>query len=53
MEKEELGLGFGAAVMGAGMLIWDSVPPLTGTVLCLIGMGIVAWHAIRGGFWMW
>ncbi len=52
MEKEELGLGFGAAVMGVGMLIWDSVP-LTGTVLCLIGMGIVAWHAIRGGFWMW
>lgn len=52
MEKEELGLGIGAVYMMAGMLIWDSAP-VRGTGWCLIGMGIVAWNAIRGGFWMW
>lgn len=49
---EDIGLGIGAAVMVAGMLIWDSAP-IRGTALCLIGMGIGAWHAIRGGYWMW
>lgn len=52
IEKEELGLGFGAAVMGAGMLIWDSAP-IRGTVLCLISMVIIRRYAIRGGYWMW
>lgn len=52
MNKYEIGLGIGAAVMGTGMLIWDSAP-IRGTVLCLISMGIMAWNAIRGGYWMW
>lgn len=52
MDKYELGLGFGAAVMGAGMLIWDSAP-IRGTVLCLISMVIIRRYAIRGGYWMW
>ena len=52
MNKYEIGLGIGAAVMGTGMLIWDSAP-IRGTVLCLISMVIIRRYAIRGGFWMW
>lgn len=37
--------------MGTGMLIWDSAP-IRGTILCLIGLGIEAWQAIREGAWM-